>query len=135
VPASWEPNDKHRALARKHGVDFELELEKFRDHEFKEPKTKADLAFNRWLRTANTFSRPPGFQQHQQTMAEERKRPELAPIRTPQTGQEASPLEVLAHVGQVLGKRPAAPVAPARKMTAAELDRAVEELARERKAQ
>lgn len=53
VPAHWAPNDAHRKLATDRGVDFGLELSKFRDHEFKTPKTDPDAAFRNWLRGAH----------------------------------------------------------------------------------
>ena len=52
VPSDWEPKDAHRAKARELSVDFDKELADFRLWEFKTPKSNADLAFHRWLRTA-----------------------------------------------------------------------------------
>jgi hypothetical protein len=135
VPADWQPNDEHRKRARMLRVSLDEEVQKFRDHEFKEPKSDADRAFNRWLRmAANGFgSGPaPGAVAHQAHVVESHRRPELMPLRAPKPVQEATPLEVAAHLGQVLGKRPAAPAQPARRMTPAELDRAVDELRRDR---
>lgn len=51
-PADWQPTDAHRAIARERGVDFELELAKFRDHEFATPKSDYDATFRNWLRSA-----------------------------------------------------------------------------------
>jgi hypothetical protein len=130
VPKDWEPTEEHRKRARLLGVNFDEEVQNFREHEFKEPKTRFDLAFFRWLKNANKFNRPPGFLQHQQLRAEESapRRPELRPMLPPRPVQEATPLEILAHVGQVLPKRPAPVQTPGRRMSAAELDRAVEEM-------
>jgi hypothetical protein len=63
VPESWQPNDKHRETAAEEGKDFDRELAKFRDHEFKDPKTDANRAFANWLRRedygkANGSTRP-----------------------------------------------------------------------------
>lgn len=52
VPADWEPTDEHRAIARERGLDFELELAKFRDHEFATAKSDASGTFRNWLRNA-----------------------------------------------------------------------------------
>lgn len=51
VPADWGPTHQHRELARERGVDFELELGKFRDHDFKTPKRDANAAFRNWLKS------------------------------------------------------------------------------------
>ncbi len=74
------------------------------------------------------FGTPPGFTQHAQQTLDNRRRPELRPLLPPRPVQEATPLEVLAHVGQVLPKRPAPPPDAPKRFTAAELDRAVDEL-------
>lgn len=60
VPVDWAPNDTHRALARELGVNFELELAKFRDHEFERPRSDADLTFKNWIRTAAGYKRGQG---------------------------------------------------------------------------
>lgn len=60
VPAEWQPNDEHRQIAATRGVDFELELAKFRDHQFRDPKTNADATFRNWLRGARPTLKP-GF--------------------------------------------------------------------------
>jgi hypothetical protein len=52
VPAGWEPGDQHRAIAAECCVPFELELAKFRDHEFSAPKRDPDATFRNWLRSA-----------------------------------------------------------------------------------
>ncbi len=58
VPAEWQPTDDHREIATARGVDFELELAKFRDHEFKDPKSNANATFRNWLRGARPSLRP-----------------------------------------------------------------------------
>jgi hypothetical protein len=137
VPADWAPNDAHRKLALEQRVNIADEVKKFRDHEFREPKTDADRAFNRWLRMAgNGFgqsgTKPPGQGSHGEGGQAAPRRPELRPLLPPRPVQEATPLEVAAHLGQVLN-RPAAPrVEPRGRMTATELDRAVEKMAAER---
>lgn len=50
VPADWQPNEQHRELARSVGADFDLELAKYRDHDYKHPKRDPDAAFRNWLR-------------------------------------------------------------------------------------
>jgi len=55
VPETWTPNDAHRALATELGVDIDHELPKFRDHEFRDPKSDADATFRTWLRTAAQY--------------------------------------------------------------------------------
>lgn len=55
VPPDWLPTDQHRSLALQLIVDVELEAQKFRDHEFRYPKSDADAAFRTWLRNAATF--------------------------------------------------------------------------------
>jgi len=56
VPSEWRPTEKHIVLAVSLGVDLAIELEKFRDHEFRDPKSDADAAFRTWLRNAKRFS-------------------------------------------------------------------------------
>lgn len=51
-PADWQPTDAHRAIASERGVDFSLEVAKFRDHEFATPRSDYDAAFRNWLRSA-----------------------------------------------------------------------------------
>ena len=55
VPKGWEPNDAHRQLAQTLGLDLNGEAAKYRDHEFKDPKSDPDRTFSNWLRNA----RPP----------------------------------------------------------------------------
>jgi hypothetical protein len=59
VPDDWQPSDRHIELARTLDVVLSREVAKFRDHEFKDPKTDADRAFSRWLRTAAEMGRKP----------------------------------------------------------------------------
>lgn len=59
APEDWKPNDGHRALAAERQVAFDEELAKFRDHEFKSPKTDADAAFRTWLRNAGGYRSSP----------------------------------------------------------------------------
>jgi hypothetical protein len=133
VPADWAPNEAHRKLALEQRVSLDDEVKKFRDHEFKEPKSDADRAFNRWLRMAGngmgwTAGKPPGQGSHGEGGQSAPRRPELRPLLPPRPVQEATPLEVAAHLGQVLN-RPAAPRTEQRgRMSAAELDRAVDEM-------
>ncbi len=58
VPEAWEPNLEHRAIARDMGVDFSLELKKFRDHHFQAPRQDADATFRNWLRNSAARSAP-----------------------------------------------------------------------------
>jgi hypothetical protein len=58
VPSDWQPTDEHREIAAARGVDFDLELAKFRDHEFAQPKSNASAAFRNWLRGARSTLRP-----------------------------------------------------------------------------
>ncbi len=55
VPADWNPNDGHAELARQLQVAIATELPKFRDYEFRDPKSDADAAFRTWLRNASEF--------------------------------------------------------------------------------
>jgi hypothetical protein len=52
VPADWQPNERHKTLAAQHRKDLAAEVEKFRDHEFRTPRTDADAAFRNWLRSS-----------------------------------------------------------------------------------
>jgi DNA-binding transcriptional MocR family regulator len=56
VPDDWMPTDRHRSLATELGVSLNGEEAKFRDHEFKEPKTDPNRAFSRWIRTASEYN-------------------------------------------------------------------------------
>ena len=60
VPTDWQPKDAHRELAKTLRVDIEKQALLFREHEFKDPKSDADKAFNRWLRTASSYAGVPG---------------------------------------------------------------------------
>lgn len=53
VPTDWSPKDSHRSIAAERGVDFELELSKYRDHDFAQPKSDPDATFRNWLRSAS----------------------------------------------------------------------------------
>jgi hypothetical protein len=57
VPSSFEVTEAHRKLATELGVDLAAEEAKFRDHEFKDPKSDAGKTFSRWLRTAAEYGR------------------------------------------------------------------------------
>lgn len=61
VPPEWQPNDGHRSLASARGLDFDLELSKFRDHDFAAPKLDADRTFRNWLRNATPLRSAQGF--------------------------------------------------------------------------
>lgn len=52
VPEDWSPGSAHLKKANRLGVDFETELDKFRNWEFKSPKTDTDRAFHTWLGNA-----------------------------------------------------------------------------------
>jgi hypothetical protein len=52
APQSFEPSDAHRKLASELGVNIEAECRKFKDWEFKDPKSDWSRAFFRWIRTA-----------------------------------------------------------------------------------
>lgn len=56
VPADWSPNADHAALAGELFVNLATETSKFRDHEFRAPKSDADAAFRRWLRQASQYA-------------------------------------------------------------------------------
>lgn len=55
VPETWQPTPEHSALATDLGVDIAVELPKFRDHEFRDPRSDANATFRTWLRTAAEF--------------------------------------------------------------------------------
>lgn len=59
VPETWQPLDSHAALAAQLNVDLLAEEAKFRDHEFRSPKTDADAAFRTWLRNAGGYRSAP----------------------------------------------------------------------------
>jgi hypothetical protein len=51
VPDSWSPDEKTEAMTRAWlGVNHDTELQKFRDWEFKDPKSDADAAWRSWAR-------------------------------------------------------------------------------------
>ena len=52
VPDSWQPKPEHVGLAFQLGVPLEEEVLKFRDHEYKNPKSDADACFRTWLRNS-----------------------------------------------------------------------------------
>jgi uncharacterized protein YdaU (DUF1376 family) len=55
VPVEWMPRPAELSLANAEGFtpgEIEREIAKFRDHEFRDPKTDWDAAFRRWIRTA-----------------------------------------------------------------------------------
>jgi hypothetical protein len=55
APEAWQPNDEHRARAKARGLDdakLALEVERFRNYEFKSPKSDPDRAFHNWLTNA-----------------------------------------------------------------------------------
>lgn len=53
----WQPNDLHRQLAKREGVDCDREAANFRDHAEANARTQVDwdAAFRTWLRKANDF--------------------------------------------------------------------------------
>ena len=51
-PEDWAPKPGHLSLAAELRLQIEREVTAFREWEFKEPKTDADKAFFRWLRTS-----------------------------------------------------------------------------------
>lgn len=58
VPESWAgPTDKHCELAVKHGLDVEIEAQKYRAHEYPRAKTDADRTFTSWLLKAAEFKK------------------------------------------------------------------------------
>jgi uncharacterized protein YdaU (DUF1376 family) len=55
VPGEWMARPSELSLADAEGFtpgEIEREIAKFRDHEFRDPKTDWDAAFRRWIRTA-----------------------------------------------------------------------------------
>jgi hypothetical protein len=52
VPEAWQPSPEHRQIARDLRIPFDLELAKFRDHEFTVPKRDPDATFRNWIRNA-----------------------------------------------------------------------------------
>lgn len=58
VPAEWAPKPEQN-LALLSSEQYELELSKFRDHEFKSPKSDWDRAWSNWQRGASHVTRAP----------------------------------------------------------------------------
>jgi hypothetical protein len=56
------PDETHRLIAAERRVDLELELAKFRDHDFARPREDAAATFRNWLRGARPLNgaRPTG---------------------------------------------------------------------------
>jgi hypothetical protein len=57
VPADWQPKPEHVSLAFQLGVPLDDEAAKFRDHEYRDPKSDADACFRTWLRNSLTMRR------------------------------------------------------------------------------
>jgi hypothetical protein len=55
VPSDWDPKPEHRELAAELGVNLEFEAAKYKDHEFRTPKSDPDATFRNWLRTAAAY--------------------------------------------------------------------------------
>lgn len=56
APDDWEPKDSHREKVQAFGWPdgmIDEQAERFKEWEFREPKTDFDRAFHRWLRTEN----------------------------------------------------------------------------------
>lgn len=60
VPDDWQPHDGHREKAQELGVLLHVEVQRFRCHEFKTPKTNWDLAFHGWLARASQYGTSSG---------------------------------------------------------------------------
>ena len=63
LPAGWEPNDLHRQLAKREGVDCDREAANFRDHAAANGRRQLDwdASFRTWLRKASDYgSKPAG---------------------------------------------------------------------------
>ncbi len=129
--ADWARSALHRdSIWANERLDSMLTKCKAKDYRYRDWFHAACDWLRRDVVDQARFGKPPGAFQHEQLQAQEtRRRPELRPILPPRPVQEATPLEVLAHVGQVLPKRPAPAQEAPKRFTAAELDRAVEELA------
>jgi hypothetical protein len=85
VPEGWEPSGEHRKIAREFGADFDLELAKFRDHEFATARSDWNRAFRNWLRKdqPRRFAKPPGAIQHAEHI-EHNRRPESRRLDLPE---------------------------------------------------
>lgn len=55
VPEAFQPDDRHREIAASLRLSIAVELENFKDYEFKTPKTDAAAAFRTWLRRSSNF--------------------------------------------------------------------------------
>lgn len=99
VPAEWQPNQKHREQAASLGLDFGLELESFRDHEFDRPKSDADATFRNWLRNARRFgsiaSAPPTEQPAGESDAQRRNRERIEAERKAKRERDAAEIRRL----------------------------------------
>lgn len=60
VPEEWQPKETHRLQAKGLNVDFEQELRKFRNHEYKDGRSDADRAFANWLERAQGWAQRQG---------------------------------------------------------------------------
>lgn len=65
VPETWQPNDAHQAKATELGVLLRREVDSFRSHEFKTPKTDWDRAFHGWLTRSAQFGTSSGPGRHE----------------------------------------------------------------------
>jgi hypothetical protein len=85
VPEGWEPSGEHRKIAREFGADFDLELAKFRDHEFATARSDWNRAFRNWLRKdqPRRFAKPPGAIQHEAHI-DHNRRPESRRLDLPE---------------------------------------------------
>jgi hypothetical protein len=60
VPESWQPNDAHREKAGELRILIDRELQSFRCHEFRTPKSDWDRAFHAWLTRSAQFGTSSG---------------------------------------------------------------------------
>jgi len=58
-PADFEPDESHRKLAAKLGLDLPEQLAEIRDHQFKSPKSDPAATLRTWLRNAPKFAPAP----------------------------------------------------------------------------
>lgn len=56
VPDEWEPKASHVVKARELQLDLREEIESFRNHEFKTPKSDFDRAFHTWLTNSRKWN-------------------------------------------------------------------------------
>lgn len=113
VPATWQPNAVHRELAARLGVDFELELGKFRDHEYPagKGKTDGDACFRTWIKNAASFNRfapAPGLLEHQARIPDPPARRVVKPVRA----EAPVPLQTVLAAQERLLKALPRPVRP-----------------------